>query len=111
MGLKEESSRSYVSELPPVFLLVILTVLSLDAVVVQVNPMYKPPELLHVLNDSVSVIIMLDDIKPVFQAIKNKSGVKTVIEVSLKVPSDFDALLNDECEAPRTAIDPKVRKT
>ncbi|QDI90532.1 long-chain fatty acid--CoA ligase [Salicibibacter halophilus] len=83
-------------------------VLSLGATVVQVNPMYKPPELLHVLNDSnVSAIIMLDDLQPVFEAIQKETSVQTVIEVSLKGPSHFDALLNDEGEAPRAAIDPK----
>ncbi|WP_227002731.1 long-chain-fatty-acid--CoA ligase [Salicibibacter kimchii] len=83
-------------------------VLSLGATVVQVNPMYKPPELLHVLNDSgVTALIMLEDLKPVFQAIQKETGVKTVIEVSLKGSSAFDALVNDDGEAPCAAIDPK----
>ncbi|WP_200084902.1 long-chain-fatty-acid--CoA ligase [Salicibibacter cibi] len=83
-------------------------VLSLGAIVVQVNPMYKPPELLHVLNDSdVSAIILLDDLQPIFQAIQKETGVKTAIEVSLKGPGEFDSLLNDDGEPPQTTIDAK----
>lgn len=71
--------------------------LYLGAVVVQVNPMYQPDELQHVLSDAdVKLLIVLDDLQPVYEAIKSETGVKEVISVSLTTASSFDELTQEE---------------
>ncbi|AXF57858.1 long-chain fatty acid--CoA ligase [Salicibibacter kimchii] len=84
-------------------------ILSLGAIVVQVNPSYKPPELLHILNDSgAKGIVLLDEVRSVFQTIEHDTEVKWAVGVSLKDSSDFDKLLKDERKEPsNVAIEPK----
>ncbi|MBB6450878.1 long-chain acyl-CoA synthetase [Geomicrobium halophilum] len=84
-------------------------ILRLGASVVQVNPMYKPPELLHVLNDSgVSAMVILDSLQPLLDAVRSNTQVESVVDVSLTEPSSFDELLMEEgVSAPRVDIDPK----
>lgn len=72
-------------------------VLYLGATVVQVNPMYKPPELLHILRDAeVSVFFILEDLMPVYDAIKNDVSLREIIPVSLTSPSRYDELVQQD---------------
>lgn len=58
------------------------------ATIVQLNPMFQPAELLHILNDSgTKALIILDRLLPVFESIKTQTSVSVVIAVDLE--SDF----------------------
>lgn len=55
------------------------------AIVVQINPMYKADELLHVLNDSgTKTIFVLDQMQPLIEGVKDKTAVTNVITVSFE---------------------------
>lgn len=80
------------------------------AIVVQVNPMYKANELLHVLNDSGSkILIVLDKIQPYIDQIKDKTQLELVYTVSLDGEEDrFNHLLqNRKLPVPNITIQPK----
>ncbi|WP_059104936.1 long-chain-fatty-acid--CoA ligase [Shouchella shacheensis] len=79
------------------------------ATIVQINPMYKPEELLHVLTDAeVKAIIILETLYPVLKAIETITVLETVIQVSLTGVSDFDQLLaTPKTNAPDVEIDPR----
>ncbi|MBD1373328.1 long-chain fatty acid--CoA ligase [Hazenella sp. IB182357] len=64
------------------------------AIVVQVNPMYQPDELLHVFQDSEPrLLIILDKLIPVVQPILDQTSITRVIEVSLDRHDPFHQLL------------------
>ena len=68
--------------------------LTCGATIVQVNPMYKSSELIHVLNDSgATVLIVLDNLLPLVEQIKNQMQLKTVFDVSFEKNSSFQQLL------------------
>lgn len=79
------------------------------ATVVQINPMYQSNELLHVLNDSeAKLLIVLEDLYPVVQAIEDKTSIEEVINVSFKNKTSFDELMRDkDIQAPEVDIDPQ----
>ncbi|MDM5306158.1 long-chain-fatty-acid--CoA ligase [Peribacillus frigoritolerans] len=55
------------------------------AIVVQINPMYKANELMHVLKDSgARHIIVLDDLLPIVEAVIAETDVEKVLIVSLE---------------------------
>ncbi|WP_413021038.1 long-chain-fatty-acid--CoA ligase [Peribacillus frigoritolerans] len=55
------------------------------AIVVQINPMYKANELMHVLKDSgARHIIVLDDLLPIVEAVIAETDVEKVLSVSLE---------------------------
>ncbi|CAH0164716.1 Long-chain-fatty-acid--CoA ligase [Peribacillus sp. Bi96] len=55
------------------------------AIVVQINPMYKANELIHVLKDSgARYIIVLDDLLPIVEAIIAQTDVEKMLSVSLE---------------------------
>ncbi len=83
--------------------------LACGAEIVQLNPMYKSGELLHVLNDSnVKVLVILDRLSPVIDAIRNETPVEQVITVSFESACVFDELLGDSGDSFQTVtIDPK----
>ncbi|AQQ54079.1 long-chain-fatty-acid--CoA ligase [Planococcus lenghuensis] len=59
--------------------------LKCGATVVQLNPMFQPAELLHILNDSgTKVLIMLDRLEPLFDAIKDRTSVEHALAVDLE---------------------------
>lgn len=84
-------------------------ILRCGAVVVQVNPMYQQDELLYVLNDSgVKVLIVLDDLLPIVESVKEKTSLISMVDVSLNGDCKFTRLLsNEELPAPQVKIDPK----
>ncbi|MGG0791103.1 long-chain fatty acid--CoA ligase [Peribacillus simplex] len=56
------------------------------AIVVQINPMYKANELIHVLKDSgARHIIVLDDLLPIVEAVIAETDVEKVLSVSLEM--------------------------
>jgi long-chain acyl-CoA synthetase len=79
------------------------------ATIVQINPMYKASELLHVLTDSNSkVLIVLDHLLPVAESIVDKTPVISTITVSFEKESIFNHLLNEtNDQLPVVEIDPK----
>lgn len=85
------------------------SIIRCGAIVVQVNPMYQQEELLHVLKDAdVKVLIILDDLLPVVENIKEKTSLTSIIDVSLKEDSKFSRLLlNKDIALRQVNIDPK----
>lgn len=78
--------------------------LACGATIVQLNPMFQPAELLHILNDSeTKALIILDRLLPVFENIKDQTPVSTVISVDLS--SDFADGASSK-RPPEVAIDP-----
>lgn len=83
--------------------------LSCGATIVQINPMYKSTELLHVLNDSeAEVLIALDQLLPGVQEIIAKTSIKSTITVSFEGDCEFNELLKDDGDTiPHVPINPK----
>ncbi len=55
------------------------------ATIVQVNPMYKASELIHILNDSeVKLLIVMDKLLPLFESIRGKTSVREVIPIVIE---------------------------
>src|SRR5690625_1419854 len=79
------------------------------AIVVQVNPMYQSDELLHVLqNAEVKCLIILEDLLPIVENIKQHTSLTSVIEVSLTNDCTFNRLLiNKDLSLPSVDIEPK----
>lgn len=84
-------------------------ILCAGATVVQINSMYQSDELLHILEDSgAKAIIILEDLLPVVEKIKNEISLQSIIDVSLKSDSTFNQLLlNKELPPTEIDIDPK----
>ena len=65
------------------------------ATIVQVNPMYKASELIHILNDSgAETLIIMDKLMPLYEGVKAHTAIKTVIPVIIE-----SALMPDELQA------------
>ncbi|WP_010530143.1 long-chain-fatty-acid--CoA ligase [Lentibacillus jeotgali] len=79
------------------------------AVVVQVNPMYKSSELLHVLNDSEArVLIALDKLLPVVEEVINATEVEVTLPVSFENDCKFNEYMkNQKYKVPEVSIEPK----
>jgi long-chain acyl-CoA synthetase len=79
------------------------------ATIVQINPMYKATELLHVLNNSnTKVLIVLDKLLPVVERILDQTSVTTTITVSFESACEFNEFLKDSSDRiPTVSIDPK----
>ncbi|WP_017795787.1 long-chain-fatty-acid--CoA ligase [Oceanobacillus kimchii] len=77
-------------------------------IIVQINPMYKSNELLHVLNDSgAKVIICLDSLLPIVDEVKDQTDLLSIIPVSFENDSKFNELLIDKgYKLPEISIDP-----
>lgn len=79
--------------------------LACGATVVQLNPMFQPAELLHILNDSeTKMLIILDRLLPLFDSIKDKTPVEEVLAVGLEDDFVQEELLR---EMPEPAINPR----
>lgn len=79
--------------------------LACGATIVQLNPMFQPAELLHILNDSeTKMLIILDRLLPLFDSIKDKTAVEEVLAVDLEKDFTEGELVGEE---PAAAIDPK----
>src|SRR5699024_6040532 len=93
----------------PQYVISYYAVLTLGATVVQVNPMYKSPELLHVLKDSeAKIIIGLDSFVPIIKEVENDTSLLTIINVSFEGDCKFDDLLKDKgLSVPEVQIIPR----
>src|SRR5262245_32448133 len=68
----------------PAFPLAMLGIMRAGAVQVNVNPLYTPRELQHQLNDAgVEIIVIFSGVSATLAEIIEKTGIKTVINVSL----------------------------
>lgn len=75
------------------------------ATVVQLNPMFQPAEMLHILNDSeTKMLIILDRLLPLFDSVKYKTAVEEVLAVDLE--KDFTEG-EPGGEEPAAMIEPK----
>ncbi|MFC2949673.1 long-chain-fatty-acid--CoA ligase [Virgibacillus sediminis] len=79
------------------------------ATIVQVNPMYKSSELLHVLNDAgAGVLIALDRLLPAVEEVIGQTGVDALIPVSFESDCKFNDYMKDNGHPlPDATIDPK----
>src|SRR5699024_10735061 len=77
------------------------------AVVVQVNPMYKSSELLHVLNDSgARVLIALDKLLPAVEEVIHDTEVEVTVPVSFDNDCKFNEYMkNQGYPVPLVSID------
>lgn len=79
------------------------------ATIVQVNPMYKASELIHILNDSgAKVLIIMDKLLPLFESVKDQTTIQSVIPVLIE-SAIMSAELQQELDNPllEVVIDPK----
>ncbi|MDQ0269786.1 long-chain-fatty-acid--CoA ligase [Cytobacillus purgationiresistens] len=81
--------------------------LACGATVVQINPLYKSSELLHVLNDSgATVMFVLDQMLPTVEEVKEHTSLTAIIPASFESGSKFDEFLQDKGgKAPVIKID------
>lgn len=79
------------------------------ATIVQINPMYKATELLHVLNDSeAEVLVVLDQLFPVVQEVIDETSITSTITVSFESDCRFNELLKDDGDTiPDIFINPR----
>jgi long-chain acyl-CoA synthetase len=81
----------------PQYVISYYAALMCGATIVQINPMYKSSELLHVLNDSkAKVLIVLDRLLPTAESIADKTFISDIISVSFKKESAFSQLLQSK---------------
>lgn len=79
--------------------------LACGATVVQLNPMFQPAEMLHILNDSeTKMLIILDRLLPLFDSVKDKTAVKEVLAVELEKDFTEGGPVGEE---PAAMIEPK----
>lgn len=73
--------------------------LTCGATIVQLNPMYKSEELLHILNDSgAKTIILMDSLLPLLESIRDQTGIERILPVSVesaKMPDEWIDETND----------------
>ncbi len=73
--------------------------LTCGATIVQLNPMYKSAELLHILNDSgAKTIILMDSLLPLLESIRDQTGIERILPVSVesaKLPDEWLDETND----------------
>lgn len=84
------------------------SILTCGAIVVQVNPMYKASELIHILNDSgAKVIIVMDQLLPLIEGVRAHTSIQEVFSVSVESAYMPDELLmEDQNELQRVEINP-----
>ena len=79
------------------------------ATIVQVNPLYKATELVHILKDSgAKVLIIMDKLLPLFESVKGQTTIQTVIPVvveSASMPAELQLELDNAL--PEVTIEPK----
>jgi long-chain acyl-CoA synthetase len=79
------------------------------ATIVQVNPMYKASELIHILNDSgAKILIMMDKLLPLYESVKDQTPIQKVIPVSVEsavIPAELQPELDNWL--PEVVIEPK----
>lgn len=67
------------------------------ATIVQINPMYKSTELLYVLEDSEStVLIVHDNLLPVVEEVMDETSISTLLPVSFENDCKFNDFLKDQ---------------
>ncbi|MFD2639963.1 long-chain-fatty-acid--CoA ligase [Piscibacillus salipiscarius] len=78
------------------------------ATVVQVNPMYKEQELMHVLKDSeAAAIIAYEPLMPIVNNVLPDTSVEHSYSVSFTNPSDYEQLIQHQLEYQPVHIQPK----
>jgi len=93
-GVKQGDRVALMLPNMPAYPISYFAIMYLGASVVQINPMYRPNELLYILQDAnVSTIILHESLQPVFSEIREGSQVKRVYTTSFDKPSSFDRLL------------------
>src|SRR5262245_42648654 len=84
LGVKKADRVAVMLPNIPAFPLAMLGILRAGAVQVNVNPLYTPRELEHQLNDArVEIIVIFTGVSATLAEIIEKTGVRTVISVSL----------------------------
>ncbi|MEI3613170.1 long-chain-fatty-acid--CoA ligase [Pseudogracilibacillus sp. SO30301A] len=93
----------------PQYVISYFAIMQCGATVVQVNPMYQAAELLHVLKDSQSkILIVLDSLLPIVKQIGKETSLTTVIPVSFESDCTFnDLFVATGLPVPTIDIDPK----
>lgn len=83
--------------------------LACGATIVQINPLYKSSELMHVLNDSeATVMIVLEQMLATVEEIQGETLLNEVISVSFESGSKFDELIQERgLKAPAVSINPR----
>ncbi|MCS1350722.1 long-chain fatty acid--CoA ligase [Mechercharimyces sp. CAU 1602] len=99
MGIKKGDRVGIMLPNCPQYPISYYAALQCGATIVQLSPMYKPNELLHVLQDSeTSFLIVLDTLLPLTDSIIDQSSVSHTIDVSFSQACTFDQLLHQSNE-------------
>lgn len=108
-GLKKGERVAIMLPNSPQYPISFYAALTCGAIVVQVNPMYQASELIHILNDSgTKVLIVLDKLMPLVNSIRSQTALEDVISISIdngKMPDELTA--NPTTGLQRATIDPK----
>ncbi len=109
LGVKKGDRVALMLPNCPQYVISYFAIMQCVATVVQVNPMYQATELLHVLKDSQSkILIVLDSLLPIVKKIEKETRLTTVIPVSFEKDCAFNDLLVDNgLPVPNIDIDPQ----
>ncbi|WP_223637591.1 long-chain-fatty-acid--CoA ligase [Planococcus sp. 4-30] len=84
MGIRKNDRVAIMLPNCPQYPISFYAALSCGATIVQLNPMFQPAELLHILNDSeTKALLILDRLMPLFDSIKDKTSVQHVVALAL----------------------------
>lgn len=108
-GLKKGERVAIMLPNSPQYPISFYAALTCGAIVVQVNPMYQASELIHILNDSgTKVLIVLDKLLPLVDRIRSQTLVEEVIPVAIENGEMPDELKSEKPVAvQQVTIDPK----
>ncbi|CDQ42062.1 long-chain-fatty-acid--CoA ligase [Virgibacillus salexigens] len=91
MGVSRSDKVALMLPNCPQYVISYYATLYCGATIVQLNPMYKAAELLHVLNDSeAEVLIVHDKLLPVVEKIQKQTPLTAIITASFENGSKFD---------------------
>lgn len=108
-GVKKSSRVALMLPNCPQYPVSYYAALNCGAAVVQINPMYQPEELLHVLQDSgAETIFIYEKSLPVIREIKDQTSISSIVSVSFEGDCEYNKLLQDSGDSvPAVSINSK----
>lgn len=108
-GVKKGDRIALMVPNTPYYAFTYFAALKCGAIIVQVNPMYKPYELEHILNDSgAEYMVAYEPLEPIIQAVKDRTKLSKIYYASDQNVASFNKLLQDEGDqVPEVDIDPR----
>lgn len=104
LGLQKEDRVALMLPNCPAYPICFYAALTCGATIVQVNPMYKASELIHILNDSgAKLLITFDQLLPLVNSVIERTSVEEVISVSHE-SGMMPEKLNDQTDDPLPSV-------